>query len=155
MIAPEWAILRCAAICTADVYCVPTPLQRALAASIRTVREQNLGFLEAQRKHMETQCATLLKTLRGVFGWEHVIQPQGGYFIVVNIAHIPRALYAKVGMPDDMAFTLYLIEEIGVACFPMGEFYVRKDSPLSVRFCFAKMDQTLSLADTRLRRCKL
>jgi aminotransferase len=59
------------------------------------------------------------------------------------------------GYADDLAFTKYLISEIGVAAVPGSSFYRNpKDGAQQVRFAFCKRDETLAEAAKRLRTVK-
>jgi len=74
--------------------------------------------------------------------------PEGAYYVM---AEHPRL--RELG---DVAFTRYLIEQIGVAGVPGSSFY-RPGEPTGarqVRFCFPKREQTLLEAGTRLRRLR-
>jgi methionine transaminase len=50
----------------------------------------------------------------------------------------------------DTAFCEWLIEHKGVAAIPLSPFVSRALSQRIVRFCFAKRDETLDAALTRL-----
>lgn len=60
------------------------------------------------------------------------------------------------GFADDVAFTRYLVEEIGVAAVPGSSFY---RDPMQnrglLRFCFCKRDETLDEAARRLARLQV
>ena len=57
------------------------------------------------------------------------------------------------GFADDLAFTRYLVKEIGVAAVPGSSFYNDpRDGARQVRFAFCKRDETLDEAGKRLRR---
>ena len=57
------------------------------------------------------------------------------------------------GFPDDVAFTKYLVSEIGVAAVPGSSFYRNpKDGAQQVRFAFCKRDETLAEAAKRLKK---
>jgi aspartate/methionine/tyrosine aminotransferase len=56
---------------------------------------------------------------------------------------------------DDLQFTQWLIEKIGVACIPVSCFYRDSDKHLGrylARFAVCKKDQTLAAAAERLSR---
>ena len=54
---------------------------------------------------------------------------------------------------DDLAFTKYLVKEIGVAAVPGSSFYRDpRDGAQQVRFAFCKKDETLDEAARRLRK---
>jgi N-succinyldiaminopimelate aminotransferase len=54
---------------------------------------------------------------------------------------------------NDVAFSRWLISEVGVASIPPSAFYLDPQSaPRLVRFCFAKQLSTLHEANERLQR---
>lgn len=71
--------------------------------------------------------------------------PTGGYFIMADTS--------ALGFDNDVAFTKYLIEEIGVACIPPSAFYSAPHQHLAhplARFSICKSDETLQAAVARL-----
>jgi aspartate/methionine/tyrosine aminotransferase len=59
------------------------------------------------------------------------------------------------GFADDVAFTKYLVKEIGVAAVPGSSFYNDpRDGARQVRFAFCKRDATLDEAGRRLRKLR-
>jgi aspartate/methionine/tyrosine aminotransferase len=71
-------------------------------------------------------------------------KPRGAYYVMTDIS--------PFGHRDDVSFTRYLIQEIGVAAVPGSSFY--SDPALGrqqVRFCFSKSDATLEEAARRLQ----
>jgi aminotransferase len=72
-------------------------------------------------------------------------RPRGAYYVMTDIS--------AFGFPDDVAFTQYLVKEIGVAAVPGSSFYDDpRDGAQQVRFAFCKRDQTLDEAGRRLRK---
>jgi aspartate/methionine/tyrosine aminotransferase len=70
--------------------------------------------------------------------------PRGAYYVMTDIS--------RFGFCDDVAFTKYLIKEIGVAAVPGSSFYNDpRDGAQQVRFAFCKRDDTLAEAGRRLR----
>lgn len=67
-------------------------------------------------------------------------KPQGAYYLFCDIE--------KFGM-DDLTFSRYLVEEIGVAVVPGSSFF-RNGGSNNVRFTFSKREETLNEACTRL-----
>jgi aminotransferase len=70
-------------------------------------------------------------------------RPRGAYYVMTDISGF--------GFPDDVAFSRYLVETVGVAGVPGGSFY--RDPAASrqrVRFTFCKRDETLDAAQARL-----
>jgi aminotransferase len=71
--------------------------------------------------------------------------PRGAYYVMTDIRGF--------GFADDVAFTKYLVSEIGVAAVPGSSFYRdRKDGASQVRFAFCKKDDTLDAAAERLKK---
>ncbi len=70
--------------------------------------------------------------------------PSGAYYVMAE--------YPDVGIVDDIEFTRYLIEKIGVAVVPASSFYRPGDPEAKrrIRFCYPKRDETLLEAGRRL-----
>lgn len=116
----------------------PAPLQEAIAAALRFGPEfyqQLASEYERRRDHLLSGLEAAGLTC---------YKPAGAYYIMTDIS--------ALGWPDDLAFTRYLIEHVGVAVVPGSSFY---DDPAlgagQVRFCFAKRFETLDAASERLR----
>jgi aminotransferase len=74
-------------------------------------------------------------------------RPRGAYYAMAEID--------ALGWDDDVAFTRYLVEEVGVAVVPGSSFYQDPaDGRLQVRFAFCKRDETLDEAERRLGRLR-
>ncbi len=70
-------------------------------------------------------------------------KPHGAYYIMTDISGF--------GFPNDVEFTRYLVEEIGVAVVPGSSFYSNLAAgSQQVRFAFCKTDATLDEAARRL-----
>jgi aminotransferase len=70
-------------------------------------------------------------------------RPRGAYYVMTDIS--------AFGFADDVAFTKYLVKEIGVAAVPGSSFYNDpRDGSKQVRFAFCKRDETLDEAGKRL-----
>jgi aspartate/methionine/tyrosine aminotransferase len=73
--------------------------------------------------------------------------PKGAYYVMCDIL--------PFGFKDDVAFSRYLIEEIGVAAVPGSSFFRDPaDGSHLIRFCFAKRRETLEAAGERLAKLK-
>ena len=75
------------------------------------------------------------------------VAPEGAYYVMTDISDF--------GFKNDIEFTRFLIQEIGVAVVPGSSFY--HDASLGsqqVRFCFCKKDETLEAAAERLGKLK-
>jgi methionine aminotransferase len=122
-----------------NVFTVNTPVQHALARYM----EDPSPYLELpqfyQRKRdlfREGLAKTKFKMLPG----------EGTYFQCVDIS--------ELSVPEknlgESKFCQWLTKEIGVAAIPMSAFYGNGFDQNVIRFCFAKQDQTLHAALTRL-----
>jgi aminotransferase len=69
--------------------------------------------------------------------------PRGAYYIMTDIE--------SFGFSDDVAFSRFLVEEMGLAVVPGSSFYANPEQGAQqVRFCFCKEDETLNAAIRRL-----
>jgi aspartate/methionine/tyrosine aminotransferase len=74
-------------------------------------------------------------------------KPRGAYYIMTDISGF--------GYPDDVSFSKYLVEKIGVAVVPGSSFYNDPaDGAKQVRFTFCKTEKTLSAAAERLSKLR-
>jgi aminotransferase len=70
--------------------------------------------------------------------------PRGAYYVMTDIS--------AFGFANDLAFTQYLVREIGVAAVPGSSFYRDpRDGGQQIRFAFCKRHETLDKAAKRLR----
>lgn len=70
--------------------------------------------------------------------------PRGAYYVMAE--------YPDIGIRDDVEFTRYLIEKVGVAVVPASSFYRpgASEAKKRIRFCYPKRDETLLEAGRRL-----
>lgn len=74
-------------------------------------------------------------------------KPKGAYYVFCDISDF--------GHNSDMAFTHYLLTEIGVAVVPGSSFFSQPEQGHRyVRFCFSKRPETLDAAKERLLKLK-
>ncbi|MBZ0276587.1 MAG: aminotransferase class I/II-fold pyridoxal phosphate-dependent enzyme [Anaerolineae bacterium] len=76
-------------------------------------------------------------------------QPEGTYFVMAD--------FSDVFDGDDVAFSRYLVQEIGVACIPPTAFYSPEHAYITnkqVRFAFCKSDDTLRAAGERMAKLR-
>jgi len=130
-----------------NTFCVASPLQMAAAAALAMPD----NFFSGLKTAFQARRDYLLNALQavGFASWK----PPAGYFIVADW----RSL-APPGVTDDLAFTHWLIEEVGVACIPVSAFYLPEDRELGqsyVRFAICKTDATLQAAVARLERLRV
>lgn len=118
----------------------PHPLQEAAAAALAlppTYYAQLIADYTARRDRM----VEIIRTV----GMRPFV-PQGAYYAMADIS--------AFGYPDDVAFTMYLVQEIGVAVVPGSSFYPPgwPQGRQKVRFAFPKRPATLDEAAARLAR---
>jgi len=119
----------------------PAPLQEAGAAALGLPPSYYASLAEGYRKRRD-RLVPVLEDL----GFR-CFQPRGAYYVMTDIS--------AFGYPDDVAFTQYLVKEIGVAAVPGSSFYNDAgDGARQVRFAFCKRDETLDEAERRLRRLR-
>lgn len=121
-----------------NVFTVNTPVQYGLATYLSDPQPY-LGLSAFYQKKRERFRAGLVKTKF------KLLESQGSYFQCVNIADVPQAQ----GM-SEADFCKWLTTEIGVAAIPLSAFYGDGFDQQVIRFCFAKKDETLALALSRL-----
>jgi aminotransferase len=138
--------------------------QKELTSAIRKVHDFLTVGAPAPLQHA---CVTALnfpdsyyKELASMYDWKRKLLysalkkagfscslPDGAYYI---LADIPDG----IGM-DDMAFTRYLVSEIGVAAVPGSSFFKSEEGKHKLRFTFSKKEETLMEAARRLEGLKL
>jgi aspartate/methionine/tyrosine aminotransferase len=117
----------------------PAPLQEAGAAALSLPPTYYTNLAEGYRKRRDR----LVPALEEV-GFKCFL-PRGAYYVMTDIS--------AFGFADDLAFTKYLVKDIGVAAVPGSSFYRDpRDGARQVRFAFCKRDETLDEAARRLRK---
>ena len=83
-----------------------------------------------------------------------VYKPRGAYYIMTDISRFPTPDPRRfAAATKDVAFSKYLVEEIGVATVPGSSFYNDpRDGANQIRFTFCKKEKTLTAAEKRLAR---
>jgi aspartate/methionine/tyrosine aminotransferase len=116
----------------------PAPLQEAGATALELPSSYYQKLAEGYRARRDKLIPVLTEA-----GFR-CYRPRGAYYVMTDIS--------KFGYPDDVAFTKYLVKEVGVAAVPGSSFYKNaKDGAQQVRFAFCKRDETLDEAAHRLR----
>ncbi|WP_408593633.1 pyridoxal phosphate-dependent aminotransferase [Limnohabitans sp.] len=124
-----------------NVFTVNTPVQHGLAAYMANPKPylELPAFYAAKRDLFRTGLASTQFEL---------LPSEGSYFQCVRID--------QLGVPEknlsEADFCQWLTSEIGVAAIPLSAFYADGFDQRVVRFCFAKQDETLKLALSRLAR---
>jgi methionine transaminase len=120
-----------------NVFTVNTPMQHGLARYMAEPRH----YLELpafyQRKRDLFRAGLAKTKLR-------VLPSQGSYFQCVD--------YSAVSELPEAAFCEWLTREVGVAAIPLSAFYADGFEQRIARLCFAKRDETLHSALSRLAR---
>lgn len=121
----------------------PTPFQHAAAEAMTWGDEYYQGLQEHYEKAGRFMHSVLLEA---GFRCE---MPKGAYYMLADMAD----LRAKLGSPDDTAFSRKLIELTGVATVPGSSFYSNKQQGYDqVRFCFCKKWETLHAVEKALQK---
>jgi len=120
-----------------NVFTVNTPMQHALADYMTDPRPhlELAAFYQRKRDMFRVGlAATRLRPLPST----------GSYFQCVD--------YSAVSDASEIDFCQWLTREVGVAAIPLSVFYRDGFEQRIARFCFAKKDETLTLAIERLAR---
>ncbi|HVI09205.1 MAG TPA: aminotransferase class I/II-fold pyridoxal phosphate-dependent enzyme [Candidatus Binatia bacterium] len=119
----------------------PAPLQEAGAAALSLPQEYYAKLAEGYR----TRRDHLIPALEAA-GFQ-CYRPRGAYYVMTDIS--------AFGFENDLAFTKFLVKEIGVAPVPGSSFYRDpRDGAQQVRFAFCKKPETLDAAAGRLSKLK-
>jgi aminotransferase len=117
----------------------PAPLQEAGAAALSLPPEYYAKLAEGYRVRRDHLIPALTSA-----GFKCFL-PRGAYYVMTDIS--------AFGFANDVAFTKYLVEEIGVAPVPGSSFYRDpRDGAQQVRFAFCKKPATLDAAAEKLKR---
>ena len=117
------------------VFSVNSIAQKTLADYMGLVDVASLGkFYQDKRDHFRKLLANSKFEL---------LPSEGTYFQI--------ARYDQVSTERDVAFCEWLVKEVGVAAIPMSVFYDSHLDSKTIRFCFAKTNETLEAAAERLR----
>jgi aspartate/methionine/tyrosine aminotransferase len=117
----------------------PAPLQEAGAAALGLPRAYYENLAAGYKARRDRLMPVLAEAGFRCF------RPRGAYYVMTDIS--------AFGFADDLAFTKYLVKEIGVAAVPGSSFYNDpRDGAKQVRFAFCKKDATLDEAGKRLRK---
>ena len=120
-----------------NVFAVNTPMQHGLAAYMHDPAPWRglAAFYQRKRDLFRAGLATTRFRL---------LPCEGTYFQVVD--------YGAISDLNEAEFARWLTAEIGVAAIPLSAFYEQPTENRTVRFCFAKADETLRQALGRLAR---
>jgi aspartate/methionine/tyrosine aminotransferase len=119
----------------------PAPLQEAAVTALGLPDAYYATLREAYQARRD-----LLLPLLEQAGFR-AFRPRGAYYILTECAHFLE----RFGLPDDTAFAMYLVREVGVATVPGSSFYAHPEfGRTKIRFCFPKTDDVLLDAGRRL-----
>jgi aminotransferase len=119
----------------------PAPLQEAGASALGLPDSYYANLAEGYRKRRDRLIPALEEAGFRCF------RPRGAYYVMTDIG--------AFGYADDVAFTKYLVSEVGVAAVPGSSFYRDpNDGAQQVRFAFCKRDATLDEAAARLTKVR-
>ena len=119
--------------------CSPSPLQYGVMRGIEKLSDD---FYESLRKKYENKRDRLCKTLESIGLTPYI--PQGAYYVLVDVSSIPGQTSKEKAM--------HILDKTGVATVPGSAFYHDDAGENLVRFCFAKNDNDLDEACTRLKK---
>lgn len=113
------------------VFSVNTPMQLAIDAYLKKNESYLLlaDFYQKKRDYF----AQLIKETKFT-----LLKCEGSYFQNVS--------YEKISAEADLDFALKLVKNFKVACVPNSAFYTKNTDFKTLRFCFAKKEETLELA---------
>lgn len=137
-IAPEQMTSEFRKIHQFNTFCSPTPLQEAIADALeQSDLVDGLGafYQEKRNRFLELMHTSRFKPL----------QTSGTYFQLMD--------YSTLSDLSDVEFCKWLTMEHKVAAIPVSVFYESKQDNKVIRFCFAKKEETLIEAASRL--CKI
>jgi aspartate/methionine/tyrosine aminotransferase len=119
----------------------PAPLQEAGAVALGLPATYYRSLADGYRARRDRLMPALNEAGFRCF------RPRGAYYVMTDIS--------AFGFADDVAFTQYLVKEIGVAAVPGSSFYNDpRDGAKQARFAFCKRDVTLDEAGRRLKKLR-
>lgn len=134
LVAPEFIMKEIKKVHQFLVFSVNSVAQKTLSDYISEVEVRNLGgFYQEKRDRFQS----LMKESKFEF-----LPSEGTYFQAVR--------YSGISDLPDVQFCEWLVKEIGVAAIPFSVFFENKTDYKTIRFCFAKTDETLVDATKRL-----
>ena len=121
--------------------CAPAPLQTGVAKGLLTLPASYYQDLASQYSaKRDNLCNSLSRA-----GLKPYV-PQGAYYVLADITRLPGK--------NSKERAMCLLEKTGVACVPGEAFYHDDAGENLARFCFAKKNEVLDEACTRIERLK-
>ena len=123
----------------------PAPLQEAAAVALGLPASYYVELREGYQARRDLLFDYVERA--GFVTWK----PHGAYYILTEAGHFIK----RLGLPDDTAFAMWLIKEVGVATVPGSSFYAHPElGRTKIRFCFPKTDDVLVDAGERLQKLR-
>jgi len=119
--------------------CAPSPLQMGVAEGILRLDDSYYAGLQAAFTRKRDVISRALRQAGFTFA-----DPAGAYYILADASHLPGSSGRDRAMR--------LLEATGVAAVPGGAFYADGGGDDLLRFCYAKEDEVLEEACSRLLR---
>ena len=135
LVAPEYLMREIKKVHQFLVFSVNSIAQKTLADYIPMIDVQTLGKFYQEKRDRFAQLLAGSKF--------ELLPCEGTYF--------QTARYDSISADRDVAFCEWLVKEVGVATIPLSVFYDTHQDYKTIRFCFAKTDETLEQAAERLR----
>jgi aminotransferase len=136
--APAAAVARIVIAHDLLYVCAPTPLQLGALSGLELPPSYFVELSELYQRKRDILCSALAEA--GL----HPYVPRGAYYVLCDV----RRLSCKTAR--DAAYKL--LDEAGIAAVAGSSFYRSAIGETLLRFCFAKPDEVLKDAATRLRR---
>jgi aminotransferase len=119
--------------------CAPSPLQYGVAAGLTRMERSFYGGLSlAYTKKRGMICEALTRASLPPY------VPEGAYYVLADTSSLPGK--------NSKERAMFLLEQTGVACVPGEAFFHNGSGTNLVRFCFAKREEELRDACSRLQR---
>lgn len=123
----------------------PTPFQHGIVAGLSLPDAYYTQLSGRYQKARDFLFAVLRQT-----GFDPLL-PKGAYYIVAQTGSVMK----RLGVADDMSFSIELLKRAGIATVPGFSFYHGKDPVTKqTRFCYSKSDETLRAVAERVRALK-
>lgn len=133
------ALAKAINVCNDLLYvCAPTPLQWAVARGM-TMGDEYYRELQQSYAKKRTVLCDALTDVGLTPHW-----PQGAYYVLADVRKLQKNTAKEAAMA--------LLESCGVASVPGTSFFRDPVGETLTRFCFAKEDDVLAEAATRIRR---
>lgn len=118
--------------------CAPSPLQRGVATAIDRLDDEHYTAMAARYEQKRDMFCEVLREV----GLTPVV-PRGAYYVLADTSVLGEATAREAAHK--------LLNEAGVAGIPGSAFYLGNEGESLIRFCYAKRNEDLDEACTRLR----